>query len=391
MNTHEYQAKEVLKKYNIPVPPYYIISSMGELEALLKTHPLEEAVLKIQIHAGGRGKAGGVKIAHGRDEIRAVAQEMLGKKFFNNQTGIHGLVANTILISPLIHFTEEYYLGAIIDRQLGKGVIIASPSGGVDIEKIAQESPEKVLKIPIPDDGILKNYHYLNILNFMNWRNNVEEKAKSILQNLVSAFIDTDASLLEINPLVKTKAETLTALDAKWVIDDNALFRHPDFKDLFDSTQMLDHEAQAQKNDLAYVALDGDIGCMVNGAGLAMATMDIIQLHGGKPANFLDVGGGATKEKVAQGFKIILSDPQVKSLLVNIFGGIMNCETISLGIIAASQELNIHVPLIVRLEGTNVEKGKQLLQEARLNITIANSLSDAAEAAVLAVKNGVRR
>lgn len=387
MNTHEYQAKLILQKYGIPIPPFFVVSSLKEIESLIQTYHLETAVLKVQVHAGGRGKAGGVKLARTKQEIMEMAEELLGKRMINEQTGKMGMVAHQLLITWPISILKEYYLGAIIDRKRGSGVLITSPEGGMNIEQVAQQMPDRVLTLPLPLTGTLKSYHLLRIAKLMGWEGDLFIQGSQIILALAKAFIETDASLLEINPLVQTSEGKLMALDAKLSVDDNALFRQPEVKNFFDPTQVSSNEARAQQHELAYVALDGNIGCMVNGAGLAMATMDIIHYYGGAPANFLDVGGGASKQKVAEGFKIILSDPQVKTILINIFGGIMNCKTLAEGIIAAANELHIHVPLIVRMEGTNVEQGKKLLQEAGLHILIANSLTEAAQQSVRIANN----
>ncbi len=353
---------------------------------MIQIYQLDTAVLKAQIHAGGRGKAGGIKFAHNRQEILSAARELLGKRFINNQTGKEGMVAHQILITFPIPIIEEYYLGAIIDRKRAQGVLIASPEGGMEIEQVAHQTPEKVLTLLLPIDGLLKPYQLLRVAKFMRWEGSLAAQGMQIISSLVKAFVETDASLIEINPLVKTEEGKLTALDAKLSVDDNALFRQPLVKSFFDPNQVSQSEARAQQHELAYVALEGDIGCMVNGAGLAMATMDIIHYNGGTPANFLDVGGGASKEKVAEGFRIILSDPKVKVILINIFGGIMNCETLAAGIIAAACDLHIHVPLVVRMEGTHVEQGKKLLETAGLSIKIADSLEEAAQQAVSIAK-----
>lgn len=382
MNIHEFQAKRILEKYGIPIPEFAVISSLQELEKLLEAKGWQSVVLKVQIHAGGRGKAGGVKFVQGRREILNAAQELLGKKFINEQTGPEGLIAHQLLVSLPINITQEYYLGMVIDRERAQSVLLISPIGGMDIEKVAQQEPGKVLTLPLPFEGFFRSYHFIRIAKFMEWQGKIAEQGVNMINALVKAFIETDASLLEINPLVKTLEGQLFALDVKLVVDDNALFRQPALKVLFDPTQVNPSEARAQNIDLAYVALDGNIGCMVNGAGLAMSTMDLIQHFGGHPANFLDVGGGASKEKVAEGFKIILSDPKVKAILVNIFGGIMNCETLASGIIEAAKDLQIRLPLVVRLEGTNVEQGKKLLKESKLNIISANDLTEAAKKVV---------
>ncbi len=382
MNIHEFQAKRVLENYGIPIPEFAVVSSIKELEELLQLKGWQAAVLKMQVHAGGRGKAGGVKFAQGRQEILDAAQDLLGKKMINEQTGPEGLVAHQIMVSPPISIAHEYYLGMTISRERAQSILIASSVGGMDIERVAQQEPEKVLILPLPPEKFYRSYHLIRLVKFMAWKGKIAEQGANIVNALVKAFIETDASLLEINPLVETLEGELFALDVKLVVDDNALFRQPVLKALFDPSQVNVQEARAQKVDLAYVALDGNIGCMVNGAGLAMATMDLIHHFGGHPANFLDVGGGASKEKVAEGFKIILSDPKVKAILVNIFGGIMNCETLASGIIEAAKDLHIPVPLVVRLEGTNVDQGKKILKDSGLNIMSASDLSEAAKQVV---------
>lgn len=385
MNIHEFQAKNILKKYGIPVPDYVVISEFEQLAGALDKLEVNQAVFKVQVHAGGRGKAGGVKVAKNREEMRQVLKDLLHLKIVNNQTGPEGIIARQVLISPLIDIEKEYYLGAIIDRQKGQAVLIASPEGGVDIEEVAEKSPEKILTVPISFSGQLKPFQQLKIAQFMGWKGELAKQGMLLAKNLARAFIETDSSLLEINPLVLSQG-ALIALDAKLSVDENALYRQPEIASYYDPSQIPPNEAAARAYDLAYVALDGEIGCMVNGAGLAMATMDIIHHYGGAPANFLDVGGGATQEKVAEGFKIILSDPKVKAILVNIFGGIMNCVTLAAGIIAAAGELNVTVPLIIRMEGTNVEKGKKMLEDSGVNIIIANGLAEAAEKVVAAAR-----
>lgn len=386
MNTHEYQAKEILRQYDIPVPEGEVVSSSEQVEAAIKRHNLEQALVKVQVHTGGRGKAGGVKFAKTREEILEKANELLGKKIVTNQTGPEGLVAHELLLYAPEDIEKEFYVGATMDRKNAQAVLIVSPEGGMEIEEVAAKTPEKVLTLPIRFDGYLHKYQRLRVAKFMGWEGALAKQGMDIIAKLAKVFIETDASLLEINPLVQTPEGKLIAVDAKLSIDDNALFRQPKLKDCYDPTQLPEAEVRANENDLAYVALDGSIGCMVNGAGLAMATMDIIDHFGGQPANFLDVGGSATEEKVAEGFKIILSDSKVKAILVNIFGGIMNCATLAGGIIAASQQVDLHVPLIVRMEGTNVEEGKKMLRESGLNITVAEGLEEAASKAVDAAK-----
>ncbi len=382
MHLHEYQAKELFKKNGIPVPDFAVAASLDEVKKNIDKLNLKEAVLKVQVHAGGRGKAGGVKFAKSNDEIIAFAKDLIGKKIINNQTGKEGLISKTIIMSEPVSIKKEYYIGVTIDRKNAKAILIVSDEGGMEIEEIAEKKPDRILKIPIPLDGILKKYHLIRATNFLNFKGETAKKGANIISELAKIFFKYDASLLEVNPFVLSENDDLFALDAKMTVDDNAMFRQSEIVSFFDPSQVSESEVEAKEFDLAYIAMDGDIGCMVNGAGLAMATMDIIQFHGGSPANFLDVGGGASKEKVAAGFRIILSDPKLKAVLVNIFGGIMNCEILAEGILQAAKELKIHVPLVVRMEGTNVEKGRKLLIDSKLSILIAESLDEAAQLAV---------
>lgn len=378
MNLHEYQTKEILKNFGIPSAPFFIIDKADQIDKALDHLKIEVAVLKVQIHAGGRGKAGGVKIGKNREELRELAKKIVGLKIVNNQTGPAGIIAHQVMVTPLQEIKKEYYISCILDRETSQGILIASQEGGVEIEEVAKTSPDKILKLGIPLQRPFRKYELYAFAKKL-WPKEVVEEGIKLIQNLVKAFKETDALLLEINPLILTPDNKLLALDAKLNVDENALFRHPEIKAFYDPTQTSEREAKAHEFDLAYVALDGTIGCMVNGAGLAMATMDIIQVFGAKPANFLDVGGGASKEKVAEGFKIILSDPKVKAILVNIFGGIMDCEILAEGIIQAANELKLKVPLVVRMEGTNVDKGKKKLNESGLKITVASDLNDAAQ------------
>lgn len=386
MNTHEFQAKQILEKYAIPIPPFKVISDFSDLESAVSELNLQQAVVKVQVHAGGRGKAGGVKLAKSPDEIREYAKALLGMKIVNNQTGADGVVAHQILVTPLTDYRKEYYMGAVIDRQNARAVLMVSPDGGVDIEEVAEKTPERILKLPMSLNGTFRNYQLIELAKFMGWSGQTAKQGMSLAKGLAKAFMESDASLLEINPLVETESGDLLALDAKLSVDENALYRQKEIDSFYDATQIPENEAMAHEHDLAYVALEGEVGCMVNGAGLAMATMDMIYHFGGKPANFLDVGGGASKEKVAEGFKIILTDPNVKAILVNIFGGIMNCATLASGIVAAVNELKLKVPLIVRMEGTNVEEGRRILADSGLNIDIADSMTTAAERVVAAAK-----
>lgn len=390
MHIHEYQTKEILRRYGIKVPDFAVISDLDEVEEALKELKISQGVLKVQIHAGGRGKAGGVKIGKSPQQILEAAQALLGMKIINEQTGEEGIIARQLLLSPLIEIKKEYYLGVTIDRDNARVILIASPEGGMDVEEIAAKTPERIKMIPLTRQGTLRSYHLIELAKFMGWNGSVAKQGKETVLALTKAFFDTDASLLEINPLVETTDGDIVALDAKLTIDDNALYRQQQIAAFYDPSQITPYEARARQFDLAYVALDGEIGCMVNGAGLAMATMDIIHYYGGSPANFLDVGGGASQEKVAEGFRIILSDPKVKAILVNIFGGIMNCVTLAGGIIAATSDLQVKVPLIVRMEGTNVEAGRKILQDSGLDITLADTLEDAAIKAVQAAKANMK-
>lgn len=386
MNLHEYQAKEILAKFGLPIPESGVASSLSDVKKIIDELGLSQAIVKIQVHAGGRGKAGGVKFAKSREEILSQAEMLLGMKMVNNQTGPQGVIAQKVMIARPVDIAKEYYIGAVIDRENARGMLIASPEGGMEIEEIAHTHPEKILKLPISVDGKMRSYHLVELCNFMGWKGDLAKQGRKIGAGLAKAFMECDAEMLEVNPLVETGDGHLWCVDAKLGIDDNALFRHPAIQEMYDPSQVSPQEAGAKKYDLAYIALDGNIGCMVNGAGLAMSTMDIIQHYGGKPANFLDVGGSATKEIVAAGFKLILEDPKVKAILVNIFGGIMNCATIAEGVISAVNELSVKVPLVVRLEGTNVDAGKKLLKESGLKIIAADSLGDAAEKAVAALE-----
>ncbi|MFN4173517.1 MAG: ADP-forming succinate--CoA ligase subunit beta, partial [Parachlamydiaceae bacterium] len=351
----------------------------SETKDALKKLNTDKAVVKVQVHAGGRGKAGGVKIGKSVSEIEELAKSLIGKKIVNNQTGPQGIIANEVIVTPLVDIKKEYYMACVLDRKEASGFLIASEEGGVEIEEVAKNDPDKILKLKIPYYRAFRKYELYPFVKKLGWNKELAEKGIKFIQKLVEAFKKTDALLLEINPLVLTHNDDLIALDAKLNVDENALFRHPDIAAYYDPSQVSKTEAMAHEHELAYVALDGTIGCMVNGAGLAMATMDIIKLYGGKPANFLDVGGGASKDKVAEGFKIILGDEKVKAILVNIFGGIMNCETLAEGIIQAASELQLSVPLVVRMEGTNVEQGKKKLNDSGLKIIVANDINEAAK------------
>ena len=386
VNLHEYQAKDILKEYGVAVPPFGVVANHREVEKIVKDLHLKEAVVKIQVHAGGRGKAGGVKFGKSPEEILKIAGELIGMKMVNNQTGPEGVVAHKVLIAAPIEIEKEYYLGAIVDRTKGEAVLIASPEGGMEIEEIAARHPDKILTVPIGLDGSVRPYHLLYLAKFMGWEK--REEGMKMAAAVAKVFIEKDASLLEINPLVQSKEGKLWALDAKLGIDDNALYRQPEIVKMYDTSQVSKNEVAAKKHDLAYITLEGNIGCMVNGAGLAMATMDLIKYAGGKPANFLDVGGGATADKIAAGFQVLMSDPHVKAILVNIFGGIMNCATIAEGILAALEKSPLKIPLVVRMEGTNVEEGKKMLGQGEVKIVTVDSLEEAATMVVKYAHSG---
>ncbi len=386
MNIHEYQAKQILQKYNIPIYPFQVVKNERDIEQAIDALGVSEAVIKVQVHAGGRGKAGGVKIAKSRKEIIEKTKQLIGMKIVTKQTGKEGIICHEVMITELSDISKEYYLGMIIDRERAKPLLMVSSEGGMEIEEVAEKNPEAILKVYFELDGGIGPTELEDICHFMKWEGETKNQAKEMIRSLCKAFVEKDALILEINPLTEDPEGKLWALDAKFSIDDNALYRHPDIAQMYDPTQSTPQEAVAHEMELAYIALEGNIGCMVNGAGLAMATMDLIKYHGGSPANFLDVGGSATQEKVAESFSIILSDKNVKALLVNIFGGIMKCDLIAGGIIAAAKEIDIKIPLVVRLEGTNVEKGKELLKRSGLAIISANDLTDAAKKAVAEAK-----
>ena len=386
MNIHEYQAKVVLREFGIPVPRGIPAFSIAEAEKAAHQLGGPVWVVKAQIHAGGRGKAGGVKVVNSIEEVTREAARILGSSLVTHQTGPNGKVVNRLYIEEGSTIEKELYLSALVDRVTSRVAFVASIAGGMDIEEVARERPEKIFAFSIdPATGIMP-HHGRRLAQALRLNGELAKQAEGLLAKLYAAFVAKDMNLLEINPLVVTKTGHLVCLDAKISFDDNALFRHSDIVALRDITEEDEKEIEASKYDLNYVALDGTIGCMVNGAGLAMATMDIIKLYGESPANFLDVGGSATKERVAAAFKIITSDPQVKGILVNIFGGIMRCDVIADGVVAAVKEVGLRVPLVVRLEGTNVDKGKEIIATSNLNVTSANDLDDAAQKIVKAVK-----
>jgi succinyl-CoA synthetase beta subunit len=395
MNVHEYQAKELLAKQGIPVPAGHAALSVEEAVAAARKLPGPLWIVKAQIHAGGRGKGkfrelgpdakGGVRLARSIDEVGTNAAEMLGNTLVTVQTGAEGKQVNRLYVTDGVDIAREYYLALLVDRGSGRIAMVASTEGGVDIETVAHETPEKITTIAIDPAQGFQPHHGRALAFALALEGDLNKQGQKLARQLYEAFLALDCSMLEINPLVATEDGRLLVLDAKMSFDSNAMFRHPDVEALRDETEEDPMEVEASKFDLAYIKLDGNIGCMVNGAGLAMATMDIIKLNGAEPANFCDVGGGASKEKVTAAFKIILSDPAVKGILVNIFGGIMRCDIIADGIVAAAREVDLRVPLVVRLEGTNVEEGKRILADSGLAIVPANDLGDAAKKIVAAV------
>ena len=386
MNIHEHQAKGVLQRYGVSVPDGGVAYSVDEAAKVAGSLPGPIWVVKAQIHAGGRGKGGGVKIAKSIDEVRGLASDILGMTLVTHQTGPAGKEVKRLYIEDGCDIARELYLSAVMDRGTSRIAIMASTEGGMDIEAVAADTPEKIQTLVIDPISGLQSHHARRLAFSLGLEGKQVGSGVKLITALYQAFVDTDASLVEINPLVVTGTGEVMALDAKMNFDDNALYRHADIEELRDADEEDPAELEAAKADLNYIKLDGEIGCMVNGAGLAMATMDIIKLHGGEPANFLDVGGGATKERVTQAFKIILSDSNVKGILVNIFGGIMRCDIIAEGVVAAAREVHLDKPLVVRLEGTNVEKGKKIMASAGLTIIAADDLGDAAAKVVAAVK-----
>ncbi|PHS26696.1 MAG: ADP-forming succinate--CoA ligase subunit beta [Robiginitomaculum sp.] len=386
MNIHEYQAKAVLSGFGAPVPQGYPVFSVDEAVEAAKKLPGPVYVVKAQIHAGGRGKGGGVKIAKSIDEVRAHAEAILGMTLITHQTGPAGKEVRRLYIEDGADIASEFYLSMLVDREKSQVAFVVSTEGGMDIEQVAADTPEKIITFSVDPATGLMPHHGRAVARALNLSGGAAKQAGKLAAILYKAFTNKDMSLLEINPLVLTGAGDLVCLDAKMGFDGNALYRHPDILELRDESEEDPKELEAAKYDLSYIALDGEIGCMVNGAGLAMSTMDIIKLYGSEPANFLDVGGGATAEKVTAAFKIITSDPQVKGILVNIFGGIMRCDVIAEGVITAVQDVGLKVPLVVRLEGTNVKRGKEIIANSGLNVISADDLDDAAKKIVAAVE-----
>ena len=386
MNIHEHQAKQILKKYGAAVPNGVYALTVDELVEKAKSLKTKKYVLKAQIHAGGRGKAGGVKILDTIEELDAAAKELLGKTLITHQTGPEGREVKRLYVEESSDIDKEFYLSCLVDRASSKIAFISSDQGGMDIEEVAKSSPEKIVTTKVEMDKKISDKDCQEIVRIFNLNDNSKMQAVSLIKSIYEMFISTDANMIEVNPLILTKEKKIVCLDAKVNFDSNALFRHPEILELRDLNEEEEKEIEASKHDLAYIKLDGSIGCMVNGAGLAMATMDIIKLYGKEPANFLDVGGGASKEKVSAALKIILSDRNVKGILINIFGGIMRCDVLAQGVVDAAKEINISVPLVVRLAGTNFKKGKEILEKSGLKILSALDLNDAAKKIVEAIK-----
>ena len=387
MNIHEHQAKEILKEFGAPVSKGVVILSVEEIKNEIKKLKSKEFVLKAQIHAGGRGKAGGVKLIKDISQLENEANKMMGKTLVTHQTGPEGKEVKRLYIEEASDILKEFYLSCLVDRETSKIAFISSTEGGMDIEKVAAESPDKIItnKIELKEEGPSEK-EIEKIVSIFEFNNEQQEMSKIIVRSLYKIILEKDASLIEINPLIINKDNKLICLDAKMNFDDNAIFRRPEILELRDLNEEDPTEIQASKHDLAYIKLNGSIGCMVNGAGLAMATMDIIKLYGKEPANFLDVGGGASKEKVAAAFKLILLDKNVKGILINIFGGIMRCDVLAQGVVDAAKEINLSVPLVVRLAGTNFKEGKEILDKSNLKILSASDLNDAAKKIVEAIK-----
>ena len=386
MNIHEHQAKEIFRKFNIKVPNGVAIYSEEEIDKKFKILKTNKIALKAQIHAGGRGKAGGIKIVNGIDELKKEVQNLFGKKLITPQTGSDGREVKRLYLEEICNIKKEFYLSCLVDRSSSNIAFISSVQGGVNIEEVAKNNPEKIVTVKIKLSKSVDESDVNKILETFSLSEKSKRQGNQLIQSIYKILIEKDANLIEINPLVLTNDDDLLCLDAKISFDDNALYRHPDILKLKDFNEEDPTETEASKHQLSYIKLDGKIGCMVNGAGLAMATMDIIKLYGSEPANFLDVGGGASKEKVSAAFKIILSDKNVKGILINIFGGIMRCDVLARGVIEAVKETDLSVPLVVRLEGTNVELGKEILKKSKLKIISASNLADAAKKIVEAIK-----
>ena len=386
MNIHEHQAKDILREFEAPVPKGVVVYNVKEIDKKIKILNTNNFVIKAQIHAGGRGKAGGIKLVKTNDDLIKEATSMLGKTLITKQTGPRGKIVKRLYIEEVSKIKKEFYLSCLVDRASAKIAFISSTEGGVDIEKVAKDNPEKIITTKIDLTNEVNETNVEKIIKIFQLDQRQKIQAKKLINSIFRLLIKKDANLIEVNPLIITKDDNLLCLDAKISFDDNALYRHPDITSLKDPNEEEPIETEARKHELSYIKLNGTIGCMVNGAGLAMATLDIIKLYGAEPANFLDVGGGASKKKVSAAFKIILSDRNVKGILINIFGGIMRCDVLAQGVVEAAKETDLAVPLVVRLAGTNVELGKEILKKSNIKIISANNLSDAAKKIIEATK-----
>ena len=382
MHLHEYQAKDLLTAYQLPIPPYHVATSVPEVETAIQAEQWKAGVVKAQVHAGGRGTNGGVVIAHSPEDLLAAADKLLHMQFSSNQTAGLSLPINKVLISPLVEIASEYYLAIVIDRKHRCPVIMLSKAGGVDIAEVAEKQPDQLLKMTLPSSGKIYGYQLRRIAKFMEWDQPIADQGNRIIRQLLQCFYEKDASLLEINPLVLTKDGSLVILDAKMTIDDNALYRHPQLADCYDPSQENIRDVLAKQLGLSYIALDGTIGCLVNGAGLAMSTLDILKLYGGSAANFLDVGGSASEKQIQEAISLVLSDKSVRVLFIHIFGGIMDCAVVASGLVSAMQGQKETIPTVIRLEGTNVDKGKDMIINAGIPCEFVTSMSEGAELAV---------
>ncbi|AQT77083.1 ADP-forming succinate--CoA ligase subunit beta [Chlamydia gallinacea] len=382
MHLHEYQAKDLLVSYKIPTPPYRVLSSLSESEDVIQEMGISSGVVKVQVHAGGRGKNGGVRIARSVTEIQDAIRQLLGMRFVSDQTSGEALPVEKVLITPLVDIATEYYIAIYVDRKHRCPAIILSKAGGIDIEEVASKSPEQLLTVFLSPYARIYNYQMRRILKFMRWEGELGKQGTQLIHKLIQCFYDNDAFLLEINPLVLTTEGNLFVLDAKMTIDDNALYRHPKLEVLYDPSQENIRDVLAKQMGLSYISLDGNIGCLVNGAGLAMSTLDILKIHGGSAANFLDIGGSASEEQIQKAISLVLSDENVRVLFINIFGGIMNCSEIASGLVAVMQERENSLPTVVRLEGTNSEQGKEILRRSGISCQFTDSLDEGAKLAV---------
>lgn len=382
MNLHEYQTKEILKNYHLPIPNFAVASNDGEVKNAVQRLDLKKAVVKIQVHAGGRGKYGGIKIANSPEEIVEISLRLLQSTFKNYQTLHREIPISKIIISELVDIQKEYYLSIVINRKTASPLIMISPHGGMDIEETLEKSRKDLLKISVPHYGKVHNYQLLECSKLLNWSREIKRQGDDLIKKLIQVFLDCDASMLEINPLVLTSSQKLSVIDAKMSIDDNALYRHPHLEKLFDPSQETKEDVLAREMKVSYVSLEGNIGCLVNGAGLAMATMDILNYYGGTVANFLDIGGSASEIQIRDSLTLIVSDSLIKVIFVNIFGGILDCAILAKALITACFELNIKLPIVIRLEGTNVDQGKKLLNQSGINLLFVDSIDEGAKKAV---------